>query len=356
MSQIIVRGREMLSSVLNKYNKIFFVHGKSFENNCLRSEFDTINKVEFNRFSPNPLYEDVCEGVKLFNDNECDAIVVVGGGSAIDVAKCIKLFSKLNHNKNYIEQEKKDLKIPLIAVPTTAGTGSESTKYAVIYYCGEKQSISNENIVPDYVILIPEVLKGLPVYQKKCAMLDALCQSIESWWSVNSTQESKEYSKKAIIIIRSVWKEYIQKNTIESCKDMLEAANYAGQAINITATTAAHAMSYKITSLYSLPHGHAVALCMAEVWDYMRNNIKKCDNKDETARLKSSLDEIESIISFSWFQNLLIKLDMKYPKSKDKQHDIVVLANSVNQTRLKNNPIKLTVDVLTKMYKRIIKE
>ena len=118
----------------------------------------------------------------------------------------------MDNDINYMQQEYIDSGITLIAVPTTAGTGSESTCHAVIYYEGEKQSISHTSIIPNYAILEPSVLETLPVYQKKCTMLDALCQAIESWWSVNSTEESKEYSRKAILAIKENWEEYIFKN------------------------------------------------------------------------------------------------------------------------------------------------
>ena len=235
--------------------------------------------VVFNQFTSNPLYEQVCKGVDLFNDNRCDAILAVGGGSTIDVAKCIKLYCRMDPSRNYLDQECSDSHIPLIAVPTTAGTGSESTRYAVIYYEGKKQSITHESIVPNYAVLEPSLLKSLPLYQKKCTMLDALCQGIESLWSVNSTDESMVFSKIAIETIMYHWHGYIEDNSDEDARYIMLAANYAGRAINITQTTAPHAMSYKLTSLYGLPHGHAVALCLPEVWMYMMEHPEKCIDK-----------------------------------------------------------------------------
>ena len=233
-------------------------------------------------FTPNPLYEDVCKGIKLFNAKGCDTIIAVGGGSSIDVAKCIKLYCKMSDDRLYLEQEYKDTGVKLIAIPTTAGTGSESTRYAVIYYDGKKQSVTHESIIPDVAILEPKVLKTLPLYQKKCTMMDALCQGIESWWSVNSTDESKEYSKIAVESIMKWWKEYIFENTDESAQHIMNAANYAGRAICITQTTAPHAFSYKITSLYGLPHGHAVAVCLPEIWTFIdKKKGDECEDEDD---------------------------------------------------------------------------
>ncbi|MCL1855754.1 MAG: iron-containing alcohol dehydrogenase, partial [Clostridia bacterium] len=132
--------------------------------------------VRFSGFSSNPRYEDVQAGVEAFAEGMCDCIIAIGGGSCIDTAKSIKYFSSAE--------------CPIMAVPTTAGTGSEATHFAVLYRGGEKQSVADERLLPEFVVLQPSLLKTLPVYLKKCTMLDALCQAIESWWSKKATPES----------------------------------------------------------------------------------------------------------------------------------------------------------------------
>ena len=111
-------------------------------------------------------------------------------------------------------------------------------------------------------------LKTLPIYQKKSTMMDALCHSIESYWSVNSTEESNKYSKQAIQTILENKDAYLANKDLGNA-NMLKAAYLAGKAINITQTTAGHAMSYKLTSLYGIAHGHAVAICISKLWEYM---------------------------------------------------------------------------------------
>ena len=353
MQKIVYGLNETLEQI--KHEKFLLVRDSAYDFLEIKSTFDLIPHVEFSDFTPNPLYEQVCNGVKLFNENGCTMIVAVGGGSTIDVAKCIKLYCKMNPEINYLEQEMQDTGIPLIAVPTTAGTGSESTKHAVIYYEGKKQSISHLSIIPDIAVLEHSTLKTLPVYQKKCTMLDALCQGIESWWSVNSNEESIEYSKKAIAAIAKHWREYIFDNTDEAASNIMEAANYAGRAINITATTAAHAMSYKITSMYKLPHGHAVAICMPEVWEYIQNHTDECIDQRGDQHLKAVLKSISEIVSLNEFKDMLAELDMTYPVSVNKEQDVTTLTESVNPVRLKNNPVALSGSILKDMYWRIVK-
>lgn len=195
----------------------------------------------------------------------------------------------------------------------------------------------------------------LSIYQKKCTMLDALCQAIESWWSVNSTDESIEYSKKAITTIKENWEEYIFHNSDQAAEEIMEAANYAGRAISITATTAAHAMSYKITSLYQYPHGHAVAVCMPEVWEYMQEHTELCIDRRGETYLKDTLRQIHEIFSLSYYKDMMGRMEMGCPESLDKERDLEILAQSVNPLRLKNHPVGLSGSVMKELYDRIIR-
>lgn len=351
MSQIIFEGIENLKQLPQK--KYLLVCDAAFDKLGVGDKFTP--QAVFSDFTPNPLYEQVCKGVEIFNKTNCEMIVAIGGGSTIDVAKCIKLYCKMDASVNYLQQEKKDSEIPLVAIPTTAGTGSESTRHAVIYYNGEKQSISHESIVPNYVVLEPSFLKTLPLYQKKCTMLDALCQGIESWWAVGSTDESKQYAIAAVKGIVRNWREYVEQNTTRSAKNIMRAANYSGRAINITATTAGHAMSYKITSLYNFPHGHAVAICLEQVWEYMLNNTDKCIDKRGKEYLRRIFADIEEVISLEQFGNMLEELQMSIPQAQNRPQELKVLAQSVNPIRLKNNPVELDEETLYGLYERIVK-
>ena len=284
--------------------------------------------VRFSDFTSNPLYEDVKAGVKALRQNKCDFIVAIGGGSSIDVAKSIKYYNRVD--------------LPLMAVPTTSGTGSEATHFAVIYKNGEKFSIADERLLPDHVILQPDLLKTLPIYQKKCTMLDALCQAIESWWSKKATSESIFYSKKAIKLILSNMDSYL-KNEAEGNKNMLIASNLAGKAINITTTTAPHAMSYKLTSLYGLPHGHAAALCLPKVWRYMK----------DFEGIASALGKESSEDAILFFEELLQSLEI-FPPPIVRIGDLDILTDSVNTQRLKNNPVILDRDTIKALYEEIL--
>ncbi len=314
------------------------------------------NCVVFDGFEPNPKYESVVEGIKLLAQNDISLIVAIGGGSTIDVAKCIKLFSGLNEGELYFKQKPNYefiSKYNLIALPTTAGTGSESTKHAVIYYNGVKQSICDDEIIPDAVILDPSVLRNLPPLHKKAAMLDALCQACESWWSRGSNSLSVYYSDLAISGIVDQWEFYLAGDD-NAAKTILRCANHAGRAINITKTTAAHAMSYKLSSLYNLPHGIAVALCFPVVWRHM---LKKADtelmNTFEMIALSFHALNIDSAINY--FEKMVSTMGITSPQSDNREQDIQLLVESVNPERLSNNPIQFSKEELKEMYEEIVK-
>lgn len=364
MMQNILFGIETLKEALDGASKVLIVCDSSFPYLNIKDTVETvpIPKVFFDRFSSNPLYESVCDGVKLFNSESCDTILAVGGGSAIDVAKCIKLYCRMSEEELFLNQPYEDSGVKLIAVPTTAGTGSESTRYAVIYFEGKKQSITHESIIPDFAILEPGVLKTLPLYQKKCTMMDALCQGIESWWSVNSTDESKQYSKIAVETIFQNWREYIICNSEPAAEKIMLAANYSGRAICITQTTAPHAFSYKITSMYGLPHGHAVAVCLPEIWKHMIQYPYNCADSRGIGYLKKVFDNIAELLgTTSPFEAVMtlnamideMGLGKPYIKG-DKETEIDILTSSVNPVRLRNNPIKLSTDDIRMIYSSIL--
>ena len=336
-----------------KIHKVLLVCDGAFDYLQTKDEYMALDipYAIFNEFTPNPLYEDVVKGVKLFREEECDAVLAIGGGSSIDVAKCIKLYSSMEDTKVYLDQEYKENDVTLIAIPTTSGTGSESTRYAVIYYEGKKQSVTHDSIVPKYAILDYRNLVTLPLYQKKCTMLDAMCQSIESWWSVNATEESREYSRQALNTLMFNMKDYLA-NKDDGNAQMLEASNYAGKAINITQTTAAHAMSYKLTSLYGIPHGRAVFMCLPFIWKLM----------EERSILPDVFSDIAYTLGYTCVADAIGYLEslneqmFENDKVTMNEGDIDILVKSVNPTRLKNNPLELTEDMIRSLYMDIIKK
>ena len=372
--QQIINDIDNLPGILQEVGskKLFLVIDSSYPFLNIKDAIEALpveEKVKFSDFTPNPLYEQVCKGIELLKSSNCDTILAVGGGSAIDVAKCIKLAVLAKEGNAAIIPPLVSQRLPIdgsqipfIAIPTTAGTGSESTHNAVMYYESAKQTVTNDGVLPDYAVLEPSVLKTLPLYQKKCTMMDALCQGIESWWSVNSTEESYAYSRKTIELVMANWHKYIFDNEDDAAANIMLAANYGGRAINITATTAAHAMSYKITSLYGLPHGHAVAVCLPEIWTYMLGHMDKCLDKRGQVYLYRIFDDISKSMGCSSseqainkFRKMTKDMEMTNPVTKNRDEELMVLLSSVNQVRLRNNPVELNDEAIKFLYEIILK-
>jgi len=183
------RGRNSIESIAlickdKCVKNILIVSGKkSIKRN---QAFEKINKLLagfnlffFQEFSKNPTLEEVKKGINIYIKHNIDIVVAIGGGSCIDMAKLIRSLVKFNNNdiEKVILKSKKLIKsVPLIAVPTTFGTGSEETSFAVVYIKNKKYSLSDKTIKPNHVILDPDLCLTVPKKVASSTMLDSLCQ------------------------------------------------------------------------------------------------------------------------------------------------------------------------------------
>jgi len=292
------------------------------------------NAVYFDGFAPNPDFNSIRDGISLYESENCDFIVSIGGGSAIDTAKCINV---LENNDDVKLKDKP--RSSHLSIPTTAGTGSESTSFAVFYKDGVKNSVEYKHIIPELVILDPYFLETLPLYHKKSSLLDALCQSIESLWAKKQTSASRAYAISAMNAIFENADGYMEGKPGYSAR-MLFAANLSGKAINISKTTAAHAMSYGLTYNFDIAHGHAVACCLPIVWRELMRHDKAPD--------------ILSNDRLYEFSSLLEKLEMPRVFNCTKEIE-KELAKSVNVERMSNHPMIISDGDLIDMYQEILK-
>lgn len=315
-----------------KPSKILFVASSAYDRYGYRNAIDALGVecVTFTDFEPCPEVSSVKAGVEVFKNHACDFIVTVGGGSAMDVAKAIKLFAE------------SDVKI--LAVPTTAGTGAEVTRFAVLYNHGDKDSVRSYDIIPDYAVFDYTALASLPYNQRIVTGLDAFCHSVEAYWSVNATDESKEYSAEALELFSDYFEKYL-KDDKSSYKPMMKCSELAGRAINIAQTAAPHAMSYKLHKLKGFYHGQAVALCLAYIWQYMLENCR-------TVELELLLAETEIITGFTpqEFQKLLSDLGLcdDMTLSEDELDECV---HGVNVDRMSNHPMKFDYKDIENIYR-----
>ena len=255
---------------------VFLVTGKASYECCgAKAVLDTalsgLRVTRFSDFEVNPKIEDVEKGLELFKQGDHDLVVAVGGGSVIDIAKLINIFAAQNESPlNYIQGRQKIFSTgkPFVAIPTTSGSGTEATHFAVVYVDKSKYSVAHEFVLPTYAIIDPEFTMHIPPAITASTGMDALSQATESFWAVGSTDESKKYAAEAIELVMGNLEQSVSNPTENSRLNMARAALLAGQAINISKTTAPHALSYPFTSYFGIPHGHAVGLTLGKVLEY----------------------------------------------------------------------------------------
>lgn len=326
-------------SLVKKENpsKVLFVCSSEYDRYGYRNALDeiNINSVVFTDFEPCPEVSSVNKGVEFFKSNNCDFMIAVGGGSAIDVAKAIKLFAESD--------------VRILAVPTTAGTGAEVTRFSVLYNHGDKDSVRSWDIIPELQVFDYTVLESLPYIQKVVTGLDAFTHAVEAYWSKDATDESREFSAEALRLFNENFAAYLNddKSTYES---MMKCSELAGRAINIAQTTACHAFSYKLHKLKGFYHGQAVAICLVYIWKYM------LENNSSDMNLDLLLAEAEVISGFNPenLEQLLKDLGLLNDLTMtSEQFDETV--NGVNVNRLLNHPVSFTADDIRKIYSSFIK-
>jgi alcohol dehydrogenase class IV len=335
-------------------SKVFLLRGgKSFQKSgaeeFIRKLLPDQRFTSFFEFEPNPQLEDLKKGVALFNSGNFELIIAIGGGSVLDMAKLISVFAHQETDFEEIIQGKAKLtanKTPVLTIPTTAGSGAEATRFAVVYIGKQKYSVYHELMLPDTVYLDPAFLTTASPYLTACAGLDAFCQAIESVWSVNANDESQNYALEAISLIWRNLKKAVLENDAAAKGHMQQASYLAGKAINITKTTAPHALSYAFTSYYGIPHGHAVALSLPFFMEYnYQLNENNCTDPRGVDAVKGRIDKMLDLLGLHisevksalahFFEILGVNTRIW---TLIKNFDPNIIIDNVNVERLSNNP------------------
>jgi len=342
-----------------KTENIFLVRGeKSYQISGAKKIIEPLLKrykvFEFYDFEPNPKIEDVIKGIDKFKKFNIDLIIAVGGGSVIDMAKSINLLGvQAGSPREYItgKKEIKNCGKCLISIPTTAGSGSEATHFAVVYIDKIKYSLKHKSLLPQYAIIDPQFTFNLSKRITASTGMDALCQAMESYWSINSNEVSKKYSKEAIDLIIKNLSLAVNKSNEQARAAMSRASNLAGKAINITQTTACHAISYPITSYFGVPHGHAAALTLTNILIF-NSNVKENDILDKRGvnYVKKIINNLIKILDTSdvyeakkIIDDLMkeIGLETKLTDLGINRSNMEVIIKNFDLKRAKNNPRKL---------------
>jgi len=231
-----------------------------------------IRYVLFSDVGPNPTTDDVEKGYKVYRDNHCRCIVAFGGGSPMDCAKTIG--ARVVHPNRSVVQMQGLLKVmkrlpPIFAIPTTAGTGSETTLVSVITdpVTHRKAALDDPSLIPKYAILDPELTVGLPPHITATTGIDALSHAVEAY--INGTYNTKvenDLAKKAVkLVYDNILTAYADGTNLEARQNMQFAALYGGRAFTRGCVGYVHAIGHTLGGLYGVPHGLAMSVLMPYV-------------------------------------------------------------------------------------------
>ncbi len=360
-----------IGKIVEKYklnNKILIISGKTMRELGVIQRIETIlekneNVVEtFEKVFANPTFRLIDETTLLARRGEYGLIIGIGGGSSLDCAKCTAILSKNEGNiSDYLFNYKNitNSGIPFIAIPTTAGTGSEVTMWATVWRNDDefkkKYSMSDKKMYAKVAIVDPELTLSLPPYQTAITGLDALSQAIEAYWSRNHNPTSDKHALEAIsLIFNNVEIAFKDSTNLEVREKMLFGSLESGLAFSNTKTTAVHSVSYPITALYNVPHGLACALVLGS---FLVFNSKVCNENlpeasDRIEKIVECLDSQNALEAKEKIENLMKKMNLPTKLSElgiDENGIDLIIKEGFTKGRIENNPRKVTKNDLYKI-------
>lgn len=246
---------------------------QSFEENGIRYSL-------YDQVKPDPTYTIAREGLKMCKENKCQGIVAFGGGSVIDTAKAVSVAYTNNKEPQAFKGVKKVKKLgmPFIAIPTTAGTGSEATLVSVISdpVTHQKTTMIDPKLVPNFAVLDPELTVGLPPHITASTAIDALTHAIEAYISKNATEETKKYSEISIkLIYDHLENVYNNPKDIEGREALLVASFYGGLAFTRAFIGYVHAFAHNVGGKFGVPHGLANAVLLPHIMAFSKSSCEK---------------------------------------------------------------------------------
>lgn len=358
---------------INKYikelsqNNVLLVTDKFLLNQAYTNEIIKSNSIKYiySKVTPNPTNLQVMDLVKYIESNNIDTLLVIGGGSSIDIAKAASVVANTNTNiTDYLDSNANKLEIkktiPIIALPTTSGTGSEVSKYAVISDSKThlKDSITSDLICPKIAIVDPILTIGMPSAVTISTGLDALSHALESLVSTIENPFTNILAINAIeLIFNNLNKARLNGNDLEVRSNMSFASTLAGIAMSHCCGTMGHAMGCQLTSQYNVPHGLACGVLQKYALDYAgdkKHNLKmlvdyldksNCNIEKAVSILQKKLDEL--------FNQLGIEMNLKEYSMTDDGIKIMT-KDSMNHGCMGLNPVKMDNKDINKVFQKLM--
>ena len=321
----------------------------------------------YDRVESNPGFETIDDGVNEAGDS--GVVIGLGGGSAIDSAKCISIIktngggisSYLSGGRNIMKEG-----LPVLAIPTTAGTGSEVTKWATVWdkKNRKKHSLSSELMYPRLALLDPDLTLTMPRFLTASTGLDALTHAIEAYWSVNSFPKIDGYALSSVRLING----FLEKacNDLEDIvfrEKILYASLLAGKAFSQTSTSIVHSVSYPLTAYFNVSHGLACGLTLPLFMEYNYNvGTGDCADRRGIKFVKKRMKDIAGALgctrvadASSRIRELMSNCGLPTTlKGAGVTNLEVIVREGFTKDRVKNNPRELTRDGLRVLLASIV--
>lgn len=311
----------------------------------------------FSDVSPNPDVTEVDACAQIIREQKIDYIVAFGGGSTIDCAKAASVVALTDgsvrkyHGTN-VSLPKEHL--PLIAIPTTAGTGTEVTAVSVLTdrENGRKAPMASPGFYPVCALIDPELTVTMPKKVTAETGLDALSHAVEAYWSVGHQPITDILAIHAAkLVFDYLPQAYENPEDILAREKMCEASLIAGLAFNLPKTTGSHACSFPLTNIYQIPHGEACALTLDS---FLRINAKE----DEDKRLKTlaealGFSDAEELADGIFALKKQLKLRTNLYDFDLKEEQIEELVQLSQHPNLRNNPVEITEEILRELYEKL---
>lgn len=311
----------------------------------------------------------ITKGVDTYKANKCDFLIAIGGGSPIDSMKAIgTIITNGGHINDYIHKEIVRKLPPMVAVPTTAGTGSEATQFTIITNTEKniKMLLKGKSLIPDVAIIDPRFSMTAPKFVTAPTGLDALCHAIESYSSRKAQPLSQSFSISALKrIFKYLPIAYQDGTNVEAREQMSIAALEAGIAFNNSSVTIIHGMSRPIGALYHIAHGLSNAVLLADclafatiehhdVFGKLAKELGMAEpNIDDEKATGILLTEINKLVKFCEVPKLR---DLKIEK-EDFISNIPKMAKDAMDSGSPANTLReCTEEDLKKIYKQIIEK
>lgn len=324
--------------------------------------------VEYSIFAdvkPEPEFSQVQDCIDVYHQNNCDAVLAVGGGSALDIAKCVAaLADQPGSIKDFIGTDKiKSRNIPLIVIPTTSGTGSEVTNIAILSDTENqmKQGIVSDCLLPDVAIVSPLMSVSCPASVTAASGIDALVHALEAYISLNHSDITDALAIQTIqLIVEYLPQAYALPTNLIAREKMATASLMGGLAFGNAGVGAVHALAYPLGAKYKLPHGVSNALMLPHV---LKWNVLGCAERlSHIAQLlklgtsQNHQENAESLVEFlhKFSGQLNIPLGLRHVGITE--NDIPDLAAEAIKVErlLKNNPRKLSLMDIEAIYREAL--